>query len=206
MPLPAPTVTAALSYYPHSSQTWEERHPFHLQSLLLEGIYDMSFFIRILFYFEREGGLYSILWLLQGRCYSRKIYCGGMGFRSFFYRWGSKNRLHSSSTEIFKILYMVQTKIFCWCDLLVFFFLNHRVFVKKKSLQFCIIWLYWMICWQFPLVGWQERKLMMKVSTMTHCLSIQKMPLNLWKFKHSFPSCYIHRMWLPLQNSKLCFV
>lgn len=61
-----------------------------------------------------------------------------------------------------------------------------------------------MICWQFPLVGWQERKLMMKVSTMTHCLSIQKMPLNLWKFKHSFPSCYIHRMWLPLQNSKLC--
>ena len=61
-----------------------------------------------------------------------------------------------------------------------------------------------MICWQFPLVGWQERNLMMKVSTMTHCLSIQKMPLNLWKFKHSFPSCYIYRMWLPLQNSKLC--
>ena len=61
-----------------------------------------------------------------------------------------------------------------------------------------------MICWQFQLVGWQERKQMMKVSTMTHCLSIQKMPLNLWKFKHSFPSCYIYRMWLPLQNSKLC--
>lgn len=35
---------------------------------------------------------------------------------------GSKNRLHSNSTEIFKILYMVQMKIFCWCDLLVFFF------------------------------------------------------------------------------------
>lgn len=32
----------------------------------------------------------------------------------------------------YKILYMVQMKIFWWCDLLVVFFLNNRVFVKKK--------------------------------------------------------------------------
>lgn len=76
-----------------------------------------SFFIL-----KGKGAYIAYCDCCKGRCYSRKIYCGGMGFRSFFYRWGSKNRLHSSSTEIFKILYMVQMKIFCWCDLLVFFF------------------------------------------------------------------------------------